>query len=127
MAILMRSGVHLLNTVSIANRVIQNLEIRDSLEEISGELRQGQKISTALAKSKYIPPMMLRMVSVGEETGAVEAMLERVADRYDSDLKKLVRRLLSLFEPTVIVCLGLGVAGIVLMMFLAIMDMQSTL
>ncbi|MBP1583571.1 MAG: type II secretion system F family protein, partial [Victivallales bacterium] len=55
MAILMRSGVHLLNTVSIANRVIQNLEIRDSLEEISGELRQGQKISTALAKSKYIP------------------------------------------------------------------------
>jgi len=127
MAILMRSGVHLLNTVSIANRVIQNLEIRDSLEEISGELRQGQKISTALAKSKYIPPLMLRMVSVGEETGAVESMLERVADRYDADLKKLVRRLLSLFEPAVIVCLGLGVAGIVLMMFLAIMDMQSTL
>lgn len=127
MAILMRSGVHLLNTVSIANRVIQNWVIRRSLDEVSGELRQGQKISSALAKSKYIPSLMLKMVSVGEETGNVEEMLDRVADRYETDLRKNVKRLLSLFEPVVIILLGLGIFVIVLLMFTAIMDMQHVI
>ncbi len=124
MAILMRSGVPLLNTVSIANRVIQNLTMRGSLDEVAGELRQGQKISGALSKSNYIPSMMLRMISVGEETGNVEEMLDRVADRYENDLKKSIKRLLSLFEPLIIVFLGLGIGLVVLLMFTAIMDMQ---
>ena len=125
MAILMRSGVHLLNTVAIANRVVQNSVVRKSLEEVAGELRQGQRISNALGKSKYIPPLMLKMIAVGEETGSVESMLERVADRYEADLRKTIKRLLSLFEPLVIICLGLCIGAIVLLMFLAIMDMQS--
>ncbi|MFA6929856.1 MAG: type II secretion system F family protein [Lentisphaeria bacterium] len=125
MAILMRSGVHLLNTVVIANRVVQNIAIRRSLNELSGELRQGQRMSSALGKSKFIPALMLRMIAVGEETGSVETMLERVADRYETDLRRLVKRLLSLFEPLVIICLGLGVGFIVLLMFMAIMDMQA--
>ncbi len=125
MAILMRSGVHLLNTVAIANRVVQNHEIRRSLEEVSGELRQGQRISGALGKSRYIPAIMLRMVTVGEETGAVEIMLDRVSDRYEADMRKKVKRLLNLFEPLVIVCLGLGVMAIVGLMFMSILDMQS--
>ena len=125
MAILMRSGVHLLNTVVIANRVVQNGEIQRSLNELSGELRQGQRISAALGKSRFIPSLMLRMIAVGEETGSVETMLERVADRYETDLRRLVKRLLSLFEPLVIICLGLGVGFIVLLMFMAMMDMQS--
>ncbi len=125
MAILMRSGVHLLNTVVIANRVVQNGEIQRSLNELSGELRQGQRISAALGKSRFIPSLMLRMIAVGEETGSVETMLERVAERYETDLRRLVKRLLSLFEPLVIICLGLGVGLIVLLMFMAMMDMQS--
>ncbi|MCQ2404042.1 MAG: type II secretion system F family protein [Lentisphaeria bacterium] len=124
MSILMRSGVPLLNTVSIANRVIQNLTMRGSLDEVAGELRQGQKISGALSKSKYIPSMMLRMISVGEETGNVEEMLDRVADRYEADLRKSIKRLLSLFEPLIIVLLGIGIGLVVLLMFTAIMDMQ---
>lgn len=126
MAILMRSGVHLLNTVTIANRVVQNTAISNSLLELSGELRQGQRMSSALGNSKYIPTLMLRMIAVGEETGSVETMLERVADRYETDLRRQVKRLLSLFEPLVIIFLGLGVGLIVLLMFMAIMDMQGT-
>ena len=125
MAILMRSGVHLLNTVVIANRVVQNRAICQSIVGLSGELRQGQRLSTALSRSPYIPSLMLKMIAVGEETGAVETMLERVAERYESDMKRLVKRLLSLFEPLVIVGLGLSVGLIVLLMFMAIMDMQG--
>ena len=125
MAILMRSGVHLLNTVVIANRVVQNQAISQSIVGLSGELRQGQRLSAALSKSEYIPSLMLKMIAVGEETGSVETMLERVADRYEEDMKRLVKRLLSLFEPAIIICLGLGVGAVVLLMFMAMMDMQG--
>ncbi len=125
MAILMRNGVHLLNTVAIANRVLQNQTIKKSIVGLSGELRQGQKLSTALANSPYIPQLMLRMLAVGEETGSVEVMLERVADRYEADMKGLIKRMLSLFEPMIIVLLGLSVGSVVTIMFMAIMDMQG--
>ena len=125
MAILMRSGVHLLDTVSIATRVMQNVTLSQSIAGLAGELRQGQRLSHALGHSRFIPPFMLRMLAVGEETGAVETMLERVADRYETDLKRTTQRIISLFEPAVIVCLGLFVAAVVLAMFLAIMDLQG--
>jgi type II secretory pathway component PulF len=125
MSILMRSGVHLLDTVSIATRVVQNQTLAHSLAGLAGELRQGQRLSDAMAQSRHIPTMMLRMVAVGEETGAVDTMLERVAERYEAELKRLVKRLLSAFEPLVIIGLGLIVGGVVTLMFLAIMNMQS--
>ena len=125
MAILMRSGVHLLQTVSIAARVLQNVTLRQSISGLAAELRQGQRLSHALGHSRFIPQYMLRMLAVGEETGAVEQMLDRVADGYETRLRRLIRRCLSLFEPAVIVLLGLVVAGIVVTMFLAIMDMQG--
>jgi type II secretory pathway component PulF len=125
MSVLMRSGVHLLDTVSIATRVVQNQTLAQSLAGIPAELRQGQRLSDALAQSRYVPTMMLRMVAVGEETGAVDTMLERVAERYEAELKRLVKRLLSAFEPLVIICLGLIVGSVVTLMFLAIMNMQG--
>ncbi|MCK5804679.1 MAG: type II secretion system F family protein [Lentisphaeria bacterium] len=125
MAILMRSGVHLLETVEIANRVIGNRTLRQSFAGLASELRRGQRLSHALGNSNHIPSFMLRMVAVGEETGDVAIMLERVADRYDEEVKRLVKRMLNLFEPMVIIFLGFFVGGLVLLMFLAIMDMQS--
>jgi len=125
MSILMRSGVHLLQTVSIGTRILQNVVLRESIGGLAGELRQGQRLSDAFAKSDLIPSFMLRMMGVGEETGAVEVMLERVAERYEGDLRKTLNRIVTLLEPALIVFLGLVVAGIVVSMLLAIMDIQS--
>lgn len=125
MAILMRSGVHLLDTVAISARVLENTQIRQSIAGLASELRQGQRLSTALGDSKFVPSFMLRMLAVGEETGAVETMLERVAERYESEFKRLIRRVMSLFEPATIIVLGLLVASIVISMFMAIMDLQG--
>ena len=125
MAILMRSGVHLLDTVAIANRVVQNTPLNQSISGLAAELRQGRRLSHALSQSRFVPQFMLRMVAVGEETGSVDTMLDRVADRYEGDLRRMIKRTLSLFEPIVIIALGVLVAGIVLSMFLAIMEMQS--
>jgi type II secretory pathway component PulF len=125
MSILMRSGVHLLETVSIGARVLRNTRLRDSIAGLGSGLRQGERLSKAFSGSRLIPPFFVRMLAVGEETGSVETMLERVADRYEEEVRRLVKRLLGLFEPIVIVVLGLCVAGIVVSMFLAIMDIQG--
>lgn len=126
MSILMRSGVHLLNTVSISTKILQNSVLKMSLAGMEAELRQGQKISNALGNSRYIPQMMLKMLGVGEETGSVDTMLQRVADRYEEDLQRNLKRLISLFEPAIIVLLGCFVGFIVVVMILAIMNMQGT-
>jgi len=74
-----------------------------------------------------MPPYMLKMIAVGDETGNVESMLERVADRFEGELKKLISRGLALLEPAVIIALGLVVGLIVITMFLAIMQIQTSL
>jgi general secretion pathway protein F len=125
MAILMRSGVHLLDTVAIAARVLENSTIRRSIAGLASQLRQGQRLSTALGGSRFIPPFLLRMLAVGEETGSVEAMLERVAEHYETDLRRAIRRALGLLEPVTIIVLGVLVGGIVLTMFMALWDMQG--
>ncbi len=125
MAILMKSGVHLLDTVAISARVLQNGTLRRSISGLAAELRRGERLSTALGRSQFIPSLVIRMLAVGEETGATDVMLERVADRYDEELKQIVKRVLAWFEPLVIVTLGMIVGMIVLMLFTAVMDMQS--
>ena len=125
MSILMQSGVHLLDTVAISAKVLQNSELQQSISGLAAELRRGERLSAALSRSPYIPPLVIRMLAVGEETGGTHEMLARVADRYDHDLKEIIKRALAWFEPLVIIFLG-GVVGlIVLLLFLAVLDMQS--
>ncbi len=125
MSIMLRSGAHLLNAISVSARVLQNRSLRQALRDCPGELRRGERLADALARVRYIPPFMIQMLLVGEETGNVAIMLERTADRFETELRRTVQRSLSLVEPAVIVLLGLLVGGIVVTMFLAIMEMQS--
>jgi type II secretory pathway component PulF len=127
MSILMKSGVHLLDTVTIGTRVMQNESLRASLSGLAGELRRGQRLSSALEQSPRMPPFLLRMLAVGEETGEVDVMLARVADRYEEEVRRLVKRMLAVFEPIVIIILGIVVGSIVLLMFLAMMGMQDAI
>ena len=126
MAILMESGVALLETVAISASVLSNEELRRAVAGLATDLRRGERLSVALARSEYIPRLVIRMLAVGEETGETAKMLTRVADRYDHDLRQLVKRTLAWFEPLVILLLGSMVGTIVLVLYLAILDMQSS-
>lgn len=125
LGVLIESGVHLLDSVSIASRVIQNHTIRDSLNFISNDLRRGEKLSVSLAKSPLVPNMVIRMVSVGEETGQPAEMMGRVAHRYEVELRALLKQVISLFEPLMIVMLALIVGSIMLILFMSLMSMQN--
>ena len=125
MAVMLKSGVHLLQAVQIAARVLPNSIIQQSISSVSSRLRQGEKLSHALSQSEYLPKLVTKMLSVGEETGNVEEMMERVGDRYDQELKTKVKALLNMFEPLVIVGLGGIIAFIVVTMFMAISDVTN--
>jgi len=125
LAVMLKSGVHLLSAVQIASKVIPNSVIRASVSNVAGQLRQGEKLSHALAQSPYLPKLVTRMLAVGEEIGDVESMMERVGTRYEEELRSKIKNLLSLFEPVIIVTLGSVIAYIVVTMFMAIQDVMS--
>ncbi|MCM8536675.1 MAG: type II secretion system F family protein [Lentisphaeraceae bacterium] len=125
MAVMLKSGVHLLQAVQISARVLPNSVIRQSISSVSSRLRQGEKLSHALSQSEFLPKLVTKMLAVGEETGNVEEMMERVGSRYDSEMKSKIKGFLSLFEPLVIVTLGLVIAFIVVTMFMAISDVTK--
>lgn len=125
MSLLLRSGVHILDTVKISSRVLQSQPIKESVANVGADLRKGQHLAAALSRSKYIPATMIQMLTIGEETGEVDIMLDKLGSGYERELRNTVQRALSLLEPALILSLGLVVAGIVVSMFMAIVDVQS--
>ena len=125
LSVMIKSGVLLLQAVQISARVIPNEVIRDSISSGASRLRQGERLSNALAQSEYLPKMVTKMLAVGEETGNIEDMMERVGSQYDKELKVKIKTILSLFEPVVIIVLGGVIGAIVVIMLLAISDMTT--
>ncbi len=125
LAVLIQNHVHLLDTVNIASRVIQNSHIFKSLTGVASELRGGARLSAALAKSEFVPKTAVRMLGIGEETGNMGEMLDQVASQYETNLKNQVKRVLALFEPAVILILAVVVLSVVLSMFFSIMGLNN--
>ena len=121
----MKSGVHLLETVRISTKVIENSAIRDSISFIATDLRKGEKLSQSLAKSDYIPTFISRMLSVGEEIGKTGEMLESIADRLEASVKKTLKKVIVLLEPLMIIFLAIVVGSILIILFMTILESQS--
>ncbi|MEW4368942.1 type II secretion system F family protein [Paenibacillus kandeliae] len=115
------SSVPVLQSLSIVTEVAGNRVIERYLNEASESLRKGQPLSDPLKKAWVFPPMVTQMIAIGEETGALDQMLAKVADFYEMDVENTVDRLKSLIEPLLIVFLaavvGIIVAAIMLPMF----------
>ena len=125
LSVLIKNNVHLITSVSIASRVLVNRDISKSLTNINAELKGGKKLSKALSKSEYVPKIILQMLEIGEESGSVGEMLGQVNEQLEKEMKLKVKRLLSLFEPAVILFLAVVVLTVVISIFLAIMEMNN--
>ena len=88
-------------------------------------MEKGDQLTTAMSKQKIFPPMLLRMVSAGEQTGKIDVMLEKMADFWDEEVEATLDALTSLIEPLLIVVLGVIVGGIVIAMFLPIFKLND--
>lgn len=126
-ATLTRSGVPVLNALDIVGKTSGNAYIERLVESLRTSVREGESISGPLAQRKIFPPMVVRMIAVGEETGELEAMLTKIADFYDEQVDAAVDGMTALIEPLIIAFLGIVIGGIVICMFLPIFTLTSAL
>lgn len=117
---LIKSGVPILSALGIVSKTSGNKVVERAIESVRVNVREGENIAEPLAKSKIFPPMVVRMVSVGERSGELEKMLTKIADFYEAQVDVAVSGLTSLIEPFIIVFLGLVIGTIVVCMFLPI-------
>ena len=110
----------ILNSLEIVAKTSGNKVIEVAVNQVRTNIREGENIAEPLSKSGVFPPMVTRMIGVGEQTGELEKMLAKIADFYEEQVDTAVNGLTSLIEPIIIVFLGVIVGGIVAAMFLPI-------
>jgi len=120
---LISSGVSILDGLEITAKTAGNRVIQDAIMASRASIAGGDTIAQPLAKSKVFPPMVISMISVGEQTGGLDEMLSKIADFYDEEVDAAVTGLLAALEPLMIVFLGVVVGGMVVAMYLPIFDM----
>ncbi|MFT4538357.1 MAG: type IV pilus assembly protein PilC [Planctomycetota bacterium] len=124
---LIRSGVPIMATLDIVANTAGNQIVTDAVMNSRESVRNGNLLSEPLSTAKVFPPMVVRMIAIGERTGALETLLEKIAEFYDSQVKAQVKALTSLIEPLLITVMGVIVGGVVLAIFAPILDMVGKL
>ncbi len=122
---MLASGVPILESLSVVGGVINNRILQQKVVNLQEKLRQGAVISQVLAADPIFPSMAVHMIGVGEETGHLDEMLEKLAEMYDRELKVTIKALTSLFEPLVILFMGLVIGAIVVSMLMAIFSVNE--
>jgi len=122
---LIRAGVPILEVMSIVGDTSGNYQVEKAIKNVSTDIERGDQLANALAREPIFPPMLVRMVGAGEQTGKIDTMLEKMADFWDEEIEATLNALTSLIEPLLIVVLGTIVGGIVISMFLPIFKLSD--
>jgi general secretion pathway protein F len=125
MGTLVSNSVPLVQSIAIAGATLSNRRISGSLESVALGVKRGEGIATPLRRAGQFPPLAAHLLSVGEETGRLDQMFVRMADIYDSDTRAAIRRFTSLFEPLIILAMGIVVGVLILSIMLAIVSMND--
>lgn len=126
-ATLLRSGVPILGALEIVASTAGNKVVEEAINNARESIRQGENLAKPLGESDCFPPMVVRMIAIGEKSGALEQLLEKISEFYDQQVEAMVESLTSLIEPLMIGVMGLLVGGIVLSVFLPIFKIQDAL
>ena len=124
---LMSSGVPILDGLDITAKTAGNAIVEDAVQMTRTRIERGETVSAPLRETGVFPPMVTQMINVGETTGALDAMLSKIADFYEEEVDTAVAGLLTLLEPVMIAFLGVIVGGIVIAMYLPMFDLISKL
>ncbi len=116
------SGVPILQALSIIGSTSGNWQIEQAVQAVQDSVRQGRTIAAPLALQPIFPSMVTQMIAVGEDSGALETMLEKISDFYDSEVQSTTEALTSLIEPLMIAFLGVILGGMIVALYLPIFD-----
>ncbi|MGZ4962639.1 MAG: type II secretion system F family protein [Limisphaerales bacterium] len=122
---LVSSGVPILQALTIVKETAGNVIVSDAVQAVHNSVKEGETITAPLEAANLFPPMVISMVDVGEQTGALPEMLMKIADKYDEEVDNAVAAMTSLLEPIMIVILGIIVGSIVIAMYLPIIGIAT--
>ncbi len=122
---LVSSGVPILEGLAITARTAGNAVVEDAIMATRKSIEEGKTIAEPLKNTDVFPPMVVQMVAVGEQTGALETMLNKIADFYEDEVDEATANLLALLEPIMITFLGGVIGGIVISMYMPMFDLIS--
>ncbi|MGI8671954.1 MAG: type II secretion system F family protein [Luteitalea sp.] len=127
LATLLGGGIPLVTALDVASRSVSNRHIAAQMADITRQVREGQPMSSAMHAKGEFPDVSVRMVEVGEATGALQDMLNAVADFYDEDIETKLSRFLLLIEPTLLVVMGIVIAALLIALYLPVFQLSSAL
>ena len=122
---MMQSGVPILDALEIVAKTAGNVVIEEIIYDVRSSIAEGQTIAEPLSENDVFPGMVIQMISVGEATGALDTMLEKIADFYDKEVDTAVEALTSMLEPLLMLFLGGAIGGLVVAMYLPIFSMAG--
>ena len=127
MGTMLSSGVAILEALDIVAKTAGNKTIERAINNVRAGITEGRTMAEPLSESGVFPAMVCQMIAVGESTGALDAMLEKIADFYDEEVDQAVENLTSMIEPFMLVFLGVVVGGLVISMYLPIFTMAQNI
>jgi general secretion pathway protein F len=125
MATLVANSVPLVQSIGIAGAILNNRKIALSLDGVAQGVKRGEGIAAPLKRTGQFPPLAAHLLSVGEETGKLDQMFARMADIFETDTRAAIKRFTALFEPVVILVMGIIVGALILTMLLAITSINE--
>ena len=125
LATLLGGGIPLVNAIEIAGRSMSNRHLSRQLDEVRRRVQEGQGFAMALREQGTFPDVAVKMVEVGESTGALQEMLNSLADFYDEEIETEVTRFISLVEPVLLVIMGIIIAVVVLALYMPLFELTS--
>jgi general secretion pathway protein F len=125
MATLVANGVPLVQSIGITKGILTNRVLSQALDPVAQGIKRGEGIAAPLRKTGKFPALAGHLLTVGEETGHLDRMFERMADIYDKDTREAVKRFTALFEPIVILIMGIIVGAMILSIMLAITSVNQ--
>lgn len=121
----LKSGVNILSSLKIAGEVIGNRRLARTIRKAGDSVNIGEKLTASLANSREFPPLVIQMVSAGEQSGSLSEALDRVNRFYDREVPASIRRMFAVFEPLMIIFMAVVVGGVALAIFLPIFQMSQ--
>jgi type IV pilus assembly protein PilC len=127
MATLLSSGIQLIQCIEITSRVLGNQYFADHIMASKEDIRRGQQLSDALRKITKLPPMIHNMVGIGEESGALDSILNKTADFYDEEADTAIKRLVAMLEPIMILVMGVLVGFIIVSIMMPMFQLYGNI
>lgn len=125
MSTLLKGGMTMIDSLTIARGVMQNATLEEEIRQAEAKIVEGSAFSKELSKSEWIPQMVTRMLAVGEDSGTIVVMLNKIADMYEENLEKTLDRLMALAQPVILIFMGFVIGAVLLAILLPLADMSS--